>query len=292
MTNLIKRRDPGRNQHPFLQWMGVPYDEEMVRFVVPSLTCDVPRGMYVTSALARSSDNPHIRGLYDSAVSFFQRVDHYLGLARTGDLAAGRKARAMLGVPEAPEVGFGYTVQGWRGNGLGEGSLGDELYDLMLRYPVLSEACAVEPDALSFVPGFGLDRISDIIVTVGKRHLIDYTLEEAAIYGFSEKRFEEKPVRGIWNSETETHERRVVRLPVRPSGEPVLLIPGSIVRSTMLVHPHQYARFFYGGQYRKMTKLEILEDASSTHGNRLLELIRFVLAHPHWCRPRWEYRQP
>jgi hypothetical protein len=187
------------------------------------------------------------------------------------------------------ELGFGYSKSNWSGSGVGDGSLGEHLFQTLLNYPELSRTCGEEPDALAFIPLVDLDRCSDIFGTIVKRRLIEYTMEQVARFRFANSCMRTVIVPGVWDARARKLVSMRAELPVTDHGRTVLLVEGKVVRSSPPVRQAQYTRLYHGN-VRSLTKEEVLEDAQ-LHPGRLLNAIRTVLKDAWRYRPRREFRE-
>lgn len=89
----------------------------------------------------------------------------------------------------------------------------------------------------------GLDRLSDAAASICKRQLVEYTVEMAETFDFDEKCIKEVEVRHCWDPAKGEYNSVRARLPVNPSGRPILLAEKWIVRSSPPVRPEQYGSF-------------------------------------------------
>jgi hypothetical protein len=288
----MTRVNPSGRRRPrtFPELTGVLYDQTSLPYVIPSLERDDPRGMFVTAELARRSEDPLVYGMYDTIRSFYTLMNELLHRARKGDQLAWRKAVRIASFPEVAELGFGYTQESRHGRGTGAGSVCQKILDTLRDFPGLAELCMAEPDAIAFVPGVGLDRVSDAIGTIAKLELITYTQQQAQLHDFDPRCMDWVVVPNVWNGRTQMRESVRVKLPIADDGRAILLVDKSIVRSSPPVRAEQYARTYNLSHLSSdALKRRILEqnrnDASS-----LRRVMRDVFSHEYWIRPRRDFR--
>ena len=275
----------------FERLTGVTFPSQfLVDFVLPDLDRDIERGMFITLRLAKTHPNPLISEMYETAQDCYSRLAGEIKSAIAGDVSARDRAHRMASFPEAPEIGFGYTVKGWRGRGVGSGELNRFIVDRFLKYPGMVLACAREPDALSLIDGVGLDRSSDAVATICKAQLIKFTQEQARIWSFRKKCMRVVRVLNIWSRSKGRLVSGGAELPVTKSGDPILLVPKGIVRSSPPVQVHHYRDFYnMRGDDRSLKKRIMDENADSPA--RLLRAMRKVFDEPRRFRPRREFRE-
>jgi len=246
------------------------------------------KAIYLTPALASISEDPIVSKINPALQQFLSALEEELARARGGDLLSLKRAMRMASFPEPPEYGFGYTLVGRRGNGMGEGALTQYIVDMLLKCPTLAQAAVIFPDALAFIPEVGTDRLTDFVGNVAKAVFIEYTQAKAAEYGFDPACFADVDVPNVWDQKTLRWTTVRVELPLADDGVPVLLVPKEIVRSSAPVRPGQYSRSYYPSR-RWLTKEEILRDLGGSP-LRLLHLMKDIFAEASRYRPRREYR--
>lgn len=275
----------------FEQLVGVRFkDQRSVDFVLPDLDRDLERGMFITLRLAKIHPNPLVAKMYAVAQNFYSRLAKEVRKAKSGDGAARLRAHAMASFPEASEIGFGYTRQGWQGSGIGSGALNHLIIESFIRHPGMADACAVEPDALSFIDGVGLDRLSDAVATICKAQLIEYTRQQAAKHRFKPQCMRPVQVKNVWDPKKRRLITMSARLLVKHSGEPILLVPKRIVRSSPPVRAHHYRgpHHVRGGDSRSLKRIIMRENTNKP--DKLLRAMKKVFEDPKRYRPRKEFQ--
>ena len=288
------KHQPIRQPRPwekFERLTGVSFPrQDLVEFVLPDLDRDIERGMFITIQLAKTHSNPLVSQMYVIAKDFYWRLAREIISARLGNAIALRRARIMASFPEAPEIGFGYTAKGRRGRGVGSGALNRFIVDRFLKYPGMVLACAEEPDALSLIDGVGLDRSSDAVATICKVQLIEFTQEQARILRFRQQCMRSVRVSNVWSRCKGRLVSEKAELPVTESGDPILLVPKGIVRSSPPVRVHHYGEF-YDMRGDKRSLKERIMDENADSPDRLLRAMRKVFEEPWRFRPRREFRE-
>lgn len=254
--------------------------QHLVDFVVIDLQRDLLQGMYLTPALAKRHPNPLVKAIYGDVRQYFERIRDLLVLARQGSQLAEQQIMQMLTLPEANEIAMGYTRAGWQGNGFSP----ELAYKVLYAIPELAEVACDEPDVITFIPGISLDRMSDLIATVGKRALTRFTISTAQRYRFDGK-LQRGVVQNVWdfasnglgslNADVLSYRGRVL-----------LLVPKHIVRSSPPMRVEQYADFI--GE-KVMAKADVLVDIAS-HPGRLRSFVNVVMAEEWRYRPRRKFR--
>lgn len=281
----------------FAQLSGLPlhpighpdHRGDRAEFVIPDTQRDLPCGIYLTMVLAKDHPEPVVVAIWQEVRHFFVDLETDLVRARGGDDLALKRARRRTRFPEVGEIGCGYTAENRAGKGIRDGILGDRVLDTLLQYPALSKACAEEPDAISLIELVGLDRVSDIVATIAKRHLIEYTQRMAARYKFPDSFQRDIVIQGIWDRGTASLKTGIFLLPVADDGRAILLLPKGIVRSAPPFTAAQYTRHHHGALHRPLTKREVLEDMGNDP-ERLLRAMRNIFQDEWRYRPRRDLR--
>lgn len=273
----------GHGPRDFFAVIGQVLDQLSCPFLIPDLQRDTPKGTYVTIELAFHYSGPgeaHVRAWYATVTAFFSLVQRELQNAAKGDALAEKRAKALLAIGETPETRLGFSVFGSNGRGIGDGDLRDDLYNLLLLHPEVLTACTTRPDSLSMAPGFALDRVSDVMLGIGKRHVIEFTKEMATLLGFDPSCMQDVKIRDVWNPATESYADEVHQLPVDDDGNTILLVPSALIRSAPPMNVRQYQRDYLSNEGGgSITKLEVLEDAAANPG-RLLDFAKYRLNDP------------
>lgn len=208
-------------------------------FVVINLEHDLERAMYLTMKLATESEHPIVRKMYGTACRYFGLLDD---LMTEGSDVSLQLARDIVQFPEPWELRLGYAGDGSIGNGLGAGHLGDMMFDTLRRSPWLRRLLRTEPDALSSIEQVGMDRVGDILGTICKSLLIEYTVEMAARYRFDSRCMRTVVVEGCWLEEERRLGEISAVLPVDDLDRVFLLVPGEICRSAPAFSAAQFLR--------------------------------------------------
>ncbi|MDX5985950.1 hypothetical protein [Sphingomonas echinoides] len=125
--------------------------------------------------------------------TFFEAVLHAAG---EGDHELG--VRLLRGLKEPDEIQFGFSVGPPRGRGVGEFQA-EQIFEAILRSKAIKSGLIRDlNDALIFVPGIGPDKVSDITTNIVRRHLIEYTQNQFALYGIEINTL--MPTGLIWDS--------------------------------------------------------------------------------------------
>ena len=280
---------PKRNTEPFRRLTGLEEDQSEVPFVIPDLEQDLRGGMYLTMALAKLSSRSVVKKMYSAACNYFALLNEFLNRAREGDSEALRQARRIAAFPEAREIGMGYSRQGWDGSAIGPGKLNLHIVETLIDFPGIAEECVDEPDTITFIANVGLDRASDALASINKRHLGNFTEQMAQDY-LDADCVETVSIAGAWNSEDLVFDTFEAAVPVDGT-KPILLVPKEIVRSSPPVRPVHYEREYYPtSELGKGEVKETIMEENKTDPTRLKKVVDEVLANPDRYRPRREFR--
>jgi hypothetical protein len=275
------------------QVVGVSFPAQHVDFVLIDLERDYRTGLYLTLALAKNHPDPIVKKMYGTAVRFFKQVD---ALMTIGDQVSLARARKMLSFPEPFEIRLGYAGMGSYGSGIGQGTLGDYVFDVLLAHPALRAAVAVEPDAICLIPGVAMDRSSDMVATITKPHLIEFTASQAAFWQFDPACFRLRNVDNCWDEPNQRLGQLMAKVPVDDLDRTFLLVPKEICRSGPPMSGGQYFRDLNGpdgapsGGDGESLKELVLEDAARNPA-RLTEFVRDRMRDPDKFKPRREFRK-
>ncbi|HXA20379.1 MAG TPA: hypothetical protein VN380_25595 [Thermoanaerobaculia bacterium] len=164
--------------------------------------------------------------------SFFE---HFVRLVRADDLAGARELFSYLGEPN--ETCLGLSKGPPEGRGIGPVNADDMFESLLKSKAIQTGAVEHLEDARIFVDGIGRDKTSDMTTNIIRRHLLEYTRQQAVLWGIPLQAG--VPSGDYWSSK----ERRWMadftdRLIV--SGKPLLLVPKAVVSADDRYTPQQY----------------------------------------------------
>jgi|GEM_PF-4689243 len=163
----------------------------------------------------------------------FYYLNHYLKQYRTKKIAE-NELLTKLQFPEVSYIALGHCVTGISGRGTG----GERAY-------ILKEDIFDNPDVQKIglsaiastsiaIGGLGPDLLSDMVANFGMRHLLEYTAEQAEMYGLETREFQIS--RALTKNLQDWEPIPRVRLPFFAStGEPRILVPRHIVRRLPLL---------------------------------------------------------
>jgi hypothetical protein len=285
------RPTPGRSSRTFAQVTGINFPQATVDFVIPNLLRDLEQGLCITVALARKHASPYVRAMYREAYQYFTQLKNNLDRAAMGDQLAMTRAWTMADFPEPHEIRFGYTRVGSMGNGVGAGELSGYILQSLLRWPQLRAACAVEPDSLCLIERIGLDRVSDVMATITKKHLIEFTIDRAAFWGFDPACMRTVDIENVWDSAAGRLLTVTASVPVDDRGAAIILVPKGIVRSSPPLKVRQYFNDVYGSARAdgEESKADLARDAENNPG-ALGKFVEDRLRDPEKFKARREFR--
>ena len=154
--------------------------------------------------------------------AFFEAILHAAG---TGDWDLGM--RLLKGLREPDEISLGFSDGPPRGRGVGQHQA-EQIFEAVLRSKAVQSGMIRDlNDALMFVPGIGPDKVSDMTTNIVRRHLIEYTQNQMALYGIEIKTL--MPTGLLWDSVSADWTEGYDYIPVIKSKK-VLLVPKRFVK--------------------------------------------------------------
>ncbi|MGJ6124696.1 hypothetical protein QN239_19195 [Mycolicibacterium sp. Y3] len=211
---------------------------------------DIP--LFIDPSVLASVNSEWADDCTSSIQGFFQAI---IDLILAGDEI---KAKALLShLGEDNSTRLGYSSRN-KGSGVGA-ELAEEFYkDLSSSQALESGYIRDIEDTALFIEGVREDRVSDVVTNIIRRQLIEYTQSAADYY-----RIPLAPnvaTRSCWNNQERRWDvPRYYDLPIA-GGEPILLVPKSIVRRRLYNNPDEYYRyyvlpFFQNEEIRKRSPL-------------------------------------
>jgi hypothetical protein len=290
---MIGKPLPGGQRRTFFQVVGRYFDQRKILFLIPDLERDLPFGVHITIAHARSHALPEVREWYNVVCRWFVRFENLMTPWRSQrDAVSTLRLVRHAGIREPREVRLGYTAKGHAGRAVGDGPLHRKLLEFFDKHPDILHDCTVEPDTLCMAAGFGTDRVSDVMVAVGKRPAIAFTQWCAAFYGFDPACLRLVTVRNVWDEQMGRFSDEQHVLPVDDDGHAILLVPSHIVRSGPPFSPAAYLRGVHGPDYSGPSgKRAVLEDAAANPG-RLSQFAKDLLKDPSRYQIRRDLQAP
>ncbi|MGL5857284.1 MAG: hypothetical protein ACRC35_02555 [Angustibacter sp.] len=185
--------------------------------------------LFIDPYLVFQDDDPRWSSLKDRMTQFFELACHYvLQSGGVEDTAAWKKAVRLLKFPEPKEFSLGMALGSPDGAGAGE-VIARSMIDVLNLMGLDHTQHLTSLAGFSiFSKGIGRDRISDILCNVLKADFIRYTQEVSKRHDIV--------VRSVQVRNAKWDERRgrwltlPVDLPIKPSGNGVLLTPGRFLR--------------------------------------------------------------
>lgn len=212
---------------------GLLFTQSEVDFVIPDLSTDLP--LALDPFLLYKSRDQHLRELHTRLLSIFNQ-----GIQRFRE-GQREELDRLIDFPEVDEIGFGYSEGKIKGAGLGL-LLNRLLADTLVASPGLQERGLRHVEEMQLVSiGVGADRVSDIAGNALKKFLIEYTQEQAALWGIP--LVPGLPVAHVFDFDAWEWSDGYFDLPQNPvSGLPVILVPRRIVRQLPWINYGDYAR--------------------------------------------------
>ena len=164
----------------------------------------------------------------------------------------------LQGLHEPNETRLGLSRNRPRGRGVGD-ELAIDLYEALSRSEAARTGLLTDlEDTALMVPGIAADRISDITTNVIRPYLLEYTAGIAERYEMALDTVESGP---MWDRGTQEWDVTFVKQPT-PYGEPLLLVPRSVVRYRLDFDPGDYYRKFV---LRFLADREIARNSNLVH---------------------------
>lgn len=205
-------------------------------FVDVDVIGDVP--VYLDPTAIRVQSGDWVEACAESVYTFFQTL---LDAIRTNDLLQIRTLVYPLTEPN--ETHLGVSSGPSRGRSLGSRKKADELIEALRRSRAIKSGLIEDlEDTVLFVEGIGADILSDITTCVIRKHLIDYTVNQARFHGMP---LVTQTSGKMWDSATRTWFEDFIDLPRGPK-DTLILVPKAIVR----LHPTYDRGKFYRGYLR------------------------------------------
>lgn len=222
-----------KKQPHISKYYGLVGSQASFDFVDVRIVGDTP--LFIDPVALSRIGSPWANACTSTVQNFFQRV---LDAIIAGDPANAR--RLLLHLSEDNATRLGYSSRS-KGSGVGP-DLADAFYDeLSTSVAVKTGIIADIEDTALFIEGVREDRISDVTTNIIREHLVDYTVAAAAFYGI-------KLIPGIdlhvWDSGAGDWATKTVSLPVPNKGGPLLLVPKSIARGSLMLDPSTYYRHY------------------------------------------------
>lgn len=230
-------------------------------FVDVRIVGDTP--LFIDPLAISQIDAPWENSCTAAIQSYFQRV---LDAISSGDKTKSIALLSQLSEDNSTRLGYSKSS---RGSGVG-GGLAAELHDrLEASSAIKSGLIADIEDTALLIEGIGEDRISDLTTNIIREQLVQYTQAAAAYYGIKvEAKLSIGP---YWNTHKAEWQQATADLPLPSRGGPLLLVPKSIVRRSLLADPGIYYRHYV---------LNYLRDQELASGSGLVRVIK--RSNTHW----------
>jgi hypothetical protein len=168
--------------------------------------------------------------------SFFQKI---IDLIRRGKDKEARKLMQYLGEPN--ETCLGLSQGRPQGRGVGP-EQAEAIFQSLLKSKAVKTGLVEDlEDCHIFVDNIGKDKISDMTTNIIKKHLIEYTIAQCALWGIDLKK--NVPSGYYWNRETAEWENVYTEYLVVKSRK-ILLVPKGVVSYSDSYTPQKYYQHF------------------------------------------------
>lgn len=212
------------------EFKNVPTHQRDLEFL--DIRLDTDNRLFIDPTIMAVSRNQRDTRWHNKIQSFItSALNHY----RNGDTES---ARALFNYSqESNEIFLGYTKGLPRGNGNSEESL-DEVFRFALNQRLLDEGLIERVEDLQiFIPKFGPDSLSDLVASLIKQELIQFTIEQCNLHGIQPTIELTKPT---WNQSQNRWDTVTAMLPGDNRGKPIVLIPKKVVTMNYAYDPKNY----------------------------------------------------
>lgn len=213
--------------------------------------------MFVDPALLRTTDTLEFKGSKQKLTDHFVRVLKLLQASKYAGDIAWREARDRLIFKELQGIAIGYGLHRGNGNGIGSqlaqqiAETAKEILDLGIEDPVVFElVCLFQED-------LGADRLSDMVISIIKQDIFDYT----------DRMVRELKVKDVYIKEVKNSAGRVYKFIKNPDGKtPLLLLPEDILKDLPMALSHDDIGHvvYFNKELRESVSALILGDASKS----------------------------
>lgn len=200
---------------------GIPLSRLEVDFHIPDLAQDAR--LAIDPFLMYKSRHPRLLHWHDKLMLYFA---HVVALIESGQLD---EAVVALCCPEPNEIRLGYTADGAAGAGIGPETASDLVEVIRRNPPLLARGLRHLEELQLFAVGIGADRLSDLVANVLKMDLLQYTNEQAALWGFPIAK--DVGLRNAWDFAENEWADLMAPMPTDPeTGQPVIVVPRRVLR--------------------------------------------------------------
>jgi hypothetical protein len=189
--------------------------------------------------------DPHFLGLrldrwsIDAAASVRSFFGRFIELLRAGRKADARQLFSYLGEPN--ETCLGLSRGRPRGNAVGR-ELADQIFDSLVGSKAVKTGVLTDlEDTRVFVHGIDKDRVSDMTTVLIRQHLLQYTIDQCAIWDIPLT--PEVPSGDVWDALNSTWTSHLTRRLI-VAGHPILLVPKGIVSFSKRYSAQKYHQHF------------------------------------------------
>lgn len=201
---------------------GLNLSQENLDFV--DINMDGDSRLFINpTLLKRSTYKPFENNGKDKVESFFKKIFELY--------ASGDREKALVLFTSSGETNanhLGYSRGKSRGNGASKRALA-KLFDTILQTGALANEIMTKPmSLLVFAHDFGEDRMSDLITSILKEELVQYTLEQAKKYDIKIEQ-DEINYGNSWDEKTSSWINLKKKWIKGTDGKPLLLTPKQVV---------------------------------------------------------------
>lgn len=248
------------------EFKKVPTHQQMLEFV--NIRLDTDNLLFIDPTIMAISKKPNEVKWNQKVQGFIATV---LDLYENGKVESARKLFNFS--KESNEIFLGYSVGKPGGTGNSEESL-NRVFTFVHTQNLLKTGVIKNVEDLKlFVPDFGPDALSDLVASLLKKELIEFTIEQCDKYKIPRTVELKKP---SWNHDEQKWEEITATLPEDDIGKPIVLIPKGIVTAQYKYDPVSYLADVLSSrqQYHKDNDTELHGKRSHKNGVVNKDLIK------------------
>ncbi|BBH71158.1 hypothetical protein ACTI_78430 [Actinoplanes sp. OR16] len=211
---------------------GIKRSQGELDFVDVDIDKDIP--LFLDPRAIAQINNSWARSCVSSLQSFFQRV---IEAIHSGDDSVAISLLTGLGEPNETHLGLSKGKS--RGSAVGE-KLAVEFWQALSKSRAVQSGLIQDlEDTALLIENVDKDRISDITTNIIRRQLVEFTYDTCKFWNIPLT--ENVAYGNFWNSRQGVWYQDHVDIPT-PKGEPLLLVPKSIVRRKLHMNANNYYR--------------------------------------------------
>ena len=226
---------------------GLTFTQDQVDFAIPFVDEDIP--FYVDPFLLWKSPSQQDNALHTAVVASFNNIGQ-LGVKGMEE----DSIRTLIKLSECPEVGLG-SARDKQGKRIGEKTAAD-IIELFRRIPEITSGGLGHIEEIQLlVDQISKDRVSDIVCSLIKSFLIDFTIDQCRRLGIPTALLELE----VFDYQKQTFISERTTLPVNPKNQlPIVLVPKRWLRYVPWINYDDYFENAFATDQAKRERVEVL----------------------------------